>query len=127
MAALGIIVLVVVYLGFSVFVLASMWKVLAKAGQPGWAIFIPIYNIYVLMKVAGMSGWWLLACFVPILNILVAILMVAGIARNFGKGGGFAAGLFFLPFIFYPILAFGDAVYLGEGHPPESSSARVRY
>ena len=126
MEVLGSVIVVVVWLGFGVFMIASLWKVLTKAGQPGWAVLIPIYNLYVMLKVAGMSGWWVLGAFVPILSIVVAVLMVMGIARNFGKGGGFAAGLFFLPFIFYPILAFGDAKYLSAKQPPRSPSATVR-
>jgi hypothetical protein len=39
------------------------------------------------------------------------------IARNFGRSGWFAAGLIFLPIIFFPILAFGDSVYTGGEEP----------
>ena len=112
----AIVVLVVLYLGFAVFMLVSMWRVFTKAGQPGWAVLIPIYNLYVMLKVAGMSGWWILAFAVPIVNIVASVLMAVGIARNFGKGVGFAIGLIFLGFIFYPILAFGNAEYQGGSY-----------
>lgn len=94
--------------------LVSLWKVFTKAGQPGWASLIPIYNAYVLLKIAGKPGWWLLLMFIPLVNIIVMILALVGLSNNFGKGGGFAAGLIFLPIIFYPILAFGDAQYQGQ-------------
>ena len=92
-------------------IIAGMWKTLVKAGQPGWAILIPFYNIYVLLKVAGRPGWWLILCLIPLVNLVVVVIMCIDIARKFGKGTGFAVGLFFLGFIFYPILGFGDATY----------------
>jgi hypothetical protein len=103
----------IIWLAIVVLILASFWKVYAKAGRPGWFSLIPIYNVYVLLQMAGKPGWWLILCFVPIANIIVMILAVLGLARNFGKGGGFAVGLMLLPIIFYPILAFGDAQFSG--------------
>ncbi len=67
-----------------------------------------------MIKVAGKPGWWLVLYFVPIVNIVIEILIALGIARNFGKGTGFGAGIIFLPFIFIPILAFGSATYQPE-------------
>jgi len=107
----GLAIFLVCWLGLSLLMLVSMWVVLKKAGQPGWAILVPIYNVYVMLKVAGMPAWWLLLMFLPIINAIASIMMVLGIAKNFGKGAGFAVGLLFLPFIFYPVLAFGDAQY----------------
>lgn len=98
---------------FGLLMLVSMWRVFTKAGQPGWAVLIPIFNTYVMLKVAGKPGWWLLLLLIPVVNLIVTILMLAGIANNFGKGGGYVLGLIFLPFIFYPMLAFGDAQYCG--------------
>jgi len=98
---------------FAVIILwiAGMWKVFSKAGQPGWAAIIPIYQLIVLCQVAGRPIWWfllLLICF-PIFYIIICI----DIAKRFGKGGGFAVGLIFLPFIFFPMLGFGSAQYQG--------------
>jgi hypothetical protein len=90
-----------------------MWKVFEKAGQPGWASIIPIYNCYILLKIASKPGWWLILMFIPLVNLVIAFITYLGIAENFGKSTGFAVGLFFLPFIFFPILAFGDAQYSG--------------
>lgn len=95
----------------------GVWKVFAKGGQPGWACLIPIYNLYCLIKIAGKEWWWLLLFLVPLVNIAVAILLAIAISRNFGKGGGFVAGLIFLPWIFYPILGFGAAQYQRTLHP----------
>jgi ABC-type transport system involved in cytochrome c biogenesis permease component len=68
---------------------------------------------YVLLKVAGKPGWWVLLFFIPIVNLVIAIIAMIGVAQNFGKGGGFVVGLILLPIIFYPVLAFGSAQYRG--------------
>ena len=94
--------------------LASMWKVFAKAGQPGWACIIPFFNIYIMLQVAGKPGWWLILFFIPLVNFIMAILTLVGMAANFGKGVGYVLGLLFLPIIFWPMLAFGDAEYAGD-------------
>jgi hypothetical protein len=94
--------------------LVALWKVFEKAGQPGWAAIIPFYNFYILLKVAGKPGWCLIFIFIPIANLVIAFIACLGVAENFGKSTGFAVGLFFLPFIFYPILAFGDVQYCGD-------------
>lgn len=91
-------------------VTAGMWKVFTKAGQPGWAAIIPIYNFYVLLKVIGKPIWWLVLLIVfPVFWILSALAL----ANSFGKGIGFAIGLMLLGPIFLPILGFGDAKYVG--------------
>ncbi len=91
-----------------------------KAGQPGWAAFVPIYNGYIVLKIIGRPGWWLLLFFLGIIPIIgtLAVLVLAAIisydlARSFGKGAGFAVGLFLLGFIFSYILSYGSAQYVG--------------
>jgi hypothetical protein len=99
------------YLAFVVLVIAGFWKVFTKAGHPGWASLVPIYNAYVLLKIAGKPGWWLVLFLIPIVNFVIAIIVSIEVAKAFGKGGGFGVGLAFLGCIFYPILGFGDAKY----------------
>ncbi|MFT5424724.1 MAG: hypothetical protein ACI89L_002522 [Phycisphaerales bacterium] len=103
----------VVYLGIIVLIIAGMWKMFAKAGQPGWGAIVPIYNMYLLCKIAGRPGWWILLMFIPLVSIVVAIVLMLDLAKAFGKGVGFAIGLIFLGFIFIPILGFGSAEYQG--------------
>ena len=92
--------------------LVSLWKVFGKAGQPGWATIIPIYNIYVLTcEVAKKEIVWFILMLIPFVNIIASIIVSIEVAQKFGKGAGFGLGLAFLSFIFYPILAFGDAEY----------------
>jgi hypothetical protein len=100
-------------LAIAVLVIAGIWKVFVKAGHPGWAAIIPIYNLYILLKIAGRPGWWLLLFIVPVVSIVIAIIVAIDIAKSFGKGTGFGVGLAFLGPIFYPILGFGDASYQG--------------
>ena len=97
----------------AVIMIAAMWKVFTKAGKPGWASIIPIYNIIVLLSIAGKPTWWFILLLIPIVNLVIAILMYVALAEKFGKGGGFAMGLVFLGFIFFPILGFGGAQYRG--------------
>lgn len=96
-----------------VLLVVCLWKVFTKAGYPGWGSIIPIYNAYILCKIAGKSGWWVLLLLIPLVNFVIVILLGIGIAKNFGKSAGFGIGLAFLGFIFYPILAFGEAQYRG--------------
>jgi hypothetical protein len=100
-----------IQLAVIVLIVVALWKVFLKAGQPGWAAIVPFYNWYILLKVAGKPGWWLILLFIPLVNIVIIFLACLGVAENFGKGTGFAVGLFFLGFIFFPILAFSDAQY----------------
>lgn len=101
----------ILYLGFIAFIIASVWKTFEKAGQPGWASIIPIYNCYIMAKIGGVKNWWLIL--IPFVNIYIAFVISIAIAKSFGKGTGFGIGLIFLGFIFYPMLAFGDAQYIG--------------
>ena len=103
----------VFYVAVVVLVIIGLWKMFEKAGQPGWAAIIPFYNLYVLLQIAGRPGWWLILVFIPFVNLVIMLLLSLDIAKSFGKGTGFGIGLFFLVFIFYPILGFGDAKYLG--------------
>lgn len=95
-------------LAFILLLLVSMWRVYERAGEPGWAILVPIYNTYVLTRIGRVSGWWVLAMFVPLLNIVALFVVSIGVAERFNRGAGFGIGLVFLPFIFYPMLAWGD-------------------
>lgn len=102
-------------LAIAVLILVSMWMIYAKAGKPGWAAIIPIYNIIVLLEIVGKPWWWILLLLIPIVNIVIMIMMYNQLSKSFGKGAGFTVGIIFLSFIFLPILAFGDAKYIGPG------------
>lgn len=103
----------------------AMWKVFEKAGQPGWAAIIPIYNTYIMLKIGGKPGWWLLLMLIPIVNIVFVVWMYNMISKSFGKDEGFTVGMILLGIVFWPILGFGDARYLGPyGDPVAWRAAR---
>lgn len=99
------------WLGIVVVMIAAMWKVFVKAGKPGWAAIVPIYNVIVLLEIIGKPAWWVVLFFIPFVNFIVAIIVLFALAKSFGKGGGFAIGLLILPPIFYSVLAWGSARY----------------
>jgi Family of unknown function (DUF5684) len=99
----------IIGLAIGVLMVASMWKLFVKAGEPGWAAIIPIYNIITLLKIAGKPIWWIILFIVPVVNFVIEILLFIAVAKRFGKGAGFGLGLLFLAPIFWPLLAFGDA------------------
>ncbi len=98
-----------------VFFIVAAWKVFVKAGKPGWAILIPFYNLYVLLKIIGRPGWWIILYFIPIVNIVVQIIIAIDLAKSFGRSTAFGViMLWLLSFIGYPILAFGNSKYIGS-------------
>ena len=101
----------VIYFAIIIFLIISLWIVFTKAGRPGVAAIIPIWNIIELIRISGKPIWWIVLLLIPIVNIIFYIMILNGISKGFGKGEGFTVGLFFLSFIFFPILAFGNAKY----------------
>ncbi len=101
----------IIWLAIVVLAIAGMWKTFVKAGQPGWGAIVPIYNLYLLTVIAGRPAWWIILCFIPVVNLVVLILLGIDVAKKFGKSTGFGLGLAILPFIFYPMLGFSDATY----------------
>ncbi len=95
----------VVFLALVAVTTAALWRLFRVAGQPGWAAVVPIYNVVVLLRIAGRSAWWTLLAIVPFVNLLVMLLAALGISRRFGHGVPLAIGLWLLPFVFYPMLA----------------------
>ena len=99
--------------------IVGLWMVFVKAGERGWKAIIPFWNLYILCKITGRPGWWVILAIVPIVNlvwIVFSLLISLDLAKDFGKGGGFGVGLWLLGFIFYPILGFGSATYA----PPQA-------
>ena len=93
---------------FTVYMYASMWRIYAKAGEPGWTAIIPVYSIIILLKIVNKPWWWFFLLLIPVANIVFAIILTHRLSKAFGNGVGFTLGLIFLPFIFIPLLGFGD-------------------
>ena len=105
--------LLMVQLVVSLVVIAGNWKVYSKAGKPGWACIIPVYNMVVLLEIVGRPIWWIVLLLIPCVNIVVLVILFVDLAKSFGKDGAFAAGLVLLSPIFILILGFGSAEYQG--------------
>ena len=115
-AALGLgamLVPMIISLAVGVFMLMVMWKVFAKAGEPGWACIVPIYNVWTLFKIAQGNGARCFLTLIPVIGWVFGLIATLDLAKSFGKSAGFGWGLLILPYIFWPMLAFGGATYLG--------------
>lgn len=103
-----------------ILLLVSMWKVYRKLGKPGWAALVPVYNTVILLEVINRPMWWIALLFIPMLDLIFSFIIIAELLRGFGKGTLFAVGAMLLPFIFWPIIAFGSAEYHGyHDYSPE--------
>jgi len=92
-------------------IISALWKTFQKAGEPGWAAIIPIYNTLVLLRIVEKPWWWLFLLLVPYVNIVFGVWVLNLLGKRFGKSEGFTIGLLLLPFIFYPKLAWGNAAF----------------
>ncbi len=101
----------IVYLAVIALMIASMWKIFAKSGEPGWVAIVPIYNVYVLFKIVYGQGIMFLLTLIPIVGFFVCLKLYYDLAKAFGKGIGYTLGLIFLPIVFLPLLGFGEAQY----------------
>jgi hypothetical protein len=102
----------ILYFGVIILVIAGNWKIYEKAGKPGWACIIPIYNIIVLLEIIRKPWWWLLLLLVPFVNIVILFLMYIELAKAFGKSALYGIGMIFLAFILIPMLGFGSDRYI---------------
>jgi hypothetical protein len=119
-AIFGGTLLSVFYLVIAVIVFASYWKLFEKAGKPGWAGIVPIYNIVVMLEIIGKPIWWLVMLLIPCANIVFFFMINIELAKRFGKDTLYGVLMTLFGVIMYPILAFGDAVYTPP--PPEGTS-----
>ena len=103
----------VIYLAIYVLVVAGWWMMFTKAGEDGWKAIIPIWNFLIVLKIVGREWWWIILAVIPIVNIVIWLIVSFDLAKSFGRGTGFGVGLFFLSFIFAPILGFGSDTYKG--------------
>jgi hypothetical protein len=104
-------------------VVASMWKIFTKAGKPGWAAIVPIYNIITLLEIVGRPMWWVALMMIPFVNLIVMFLVAIDLAKSFGKTAGFGIGLAMLGPVFFPMLGFGSAQYVGPAAAAGASRA----
>ena len=111
-------------LAFTVFSIIGIWKMFEKAAQPGWGSLVPIYNLILIVRVAGLPEWMFLLLLIPVVNFVAMIIVSLEILERFSKGVGFTIGLIFLPALFYPLLGFGSDVYLPRPAATEHAPPR---
>ena len=97
---------------FVLYILGS-WRLFTKAGFPGWGVFVPIYNLWILTRIVNKPSWWLLLLLIPVVNVVFGIWMMNLLSKQFKKDVDFTIGLVLLPFIFIPILGLNH-IYIGE-------------
>lgn len=96
-----------------IIVYAAMWKIFTKAGKPGWAAIIPIYNAIVLLEIVGKPAWWIILLIIPFVGFIIGIIVMHQLSLAFGQGVGMTILLIFG--IGFLILGFGSAQYVGTG------------
>ena len=104
---------IITYLLVVVLYIIAEWKIFTKAGKPGWAVLIPIYNVIVMLEIIGKPWYWIFLFMIPIVNIIFIIWATNLLSKSFGHDVGFTLGLIFLGFIFVMILGLGDSRYVG--------------
>jgi hypothetical protein len=119
------IAVMLVELAIAVVVIAGLWKIFTKAGEPGWAAIVPIYGTIVLLKIAGKPAWWFILFLIPGVSLIVWILVAIELAKRFGQSTGYGIGLALLSVIFIPMLGFGSAAYQGAVPTPGFAPARA--
>jgi hypothetical protein len=106
------ILLIKVAVLFMLLYIESSWLIYKKAGKQGWAAFVPIYNTIILLEIVNKPIIWFFYMMIPVVNIIYVIKLNVELAKKFGKDESFAVGLLLIPFVFYPILGFGEEKYL---------------
>jgi hypothetical protein len=119
----AIVFLFVFVFAIVIFFIITYWKIFEKAGRPGWEVLIPVYNYFIMMKIIGKPWWWLLLMCIPIVNFVFIVMAVNMLSKSFGKDEGYTVGLLLLGVVFYPLLAFGDARYIGPYGDPAAFAA----
>lgn len=116
-------VMMIFYLAIMAITIASLWVLYAKAGKPGWAAIVPIYNSIVMIEIVGKPMIWILWLLIPCTAPVFGIWLINLFVKSFGKSEGYTVGVIFLPFIFLPMLAFGNNPYLG----PTAAEAKMGF
>lgn len=102
----------IISLVIAVVAIVALWKIFTKAGEPGWASIVPIYNTYTMVKIAGYNPLMFLLFLIPLVNIVFGIMVMIRIGKAFGKGTGWSViMLIIFNVIGMLILGFGNDQY----------------
>lgn len=133
-----ILIVLLFVLAASILEIIGKWKLLKKAGKKGWEAIIPYYNTWTLVEISGCKWWFFLIIICSsalslnfsyninettnisfnsldllggIINFVAMLCINYNISKKCNKDMAYAIGLTILPFIFYPILGFGNATF----------------
>ena len=113
------------WLAVAVASIIGMYKIFTKAGKPGWAAIVPIYNTVILHQIVGRPVWWVILYFIPFVNIIISVLVAIDLAKSFGKDEIFGiVALWLFSIVGYLMLGFGNATYKGPAGPDKSGASR---
>jgi lysylphosphatidylglycerol synthetase-like protein (DUF2156 family) len=106
-----------------ILMLVSTCFLMKKAGEHWWAALIPVYNYIVLLRMADKKWWWILLLLIPVVNIVLSIVWMVDLLRNFGKPGSHVLLLLFFGVIYWPVLAFSSGTVFKGGQNKEEAAA----
>jgi hypothetical protein len=111
LAPLAALLFILIGLAFTVFWIAGAWKMFEKAGQPGWGILVPVYNLLLIVRIAGSPDWMFILLLIPGVNIVAHIFVCLELGKRFSRGAAFTIGLIFIPAVFYALIGFSSSRY----------------
>ena len=90
-----------------ILVIVGLWGIFEKAGEKGWKILVPFYNLYIWLQIIKKPIWWYIFLLIPFINVFVILLMIVEVLKSFKKHGLLdqALGVLF-PFVYLPYLAY---------------------
>ena len=116
LGGLGVVIYIiamVISLAVSVVTVIALWKLFVKAGEPGWASIIPVYNCCCLAQIGLGNKWLGLLSLIPGAGGIFMMVVWFLVAKNFGKGTGFSICTVLFTPICLMIMAFGSSEYVG--------------
>ncbi|MCC3145295.1 DUF5684 domain-containing protein [Halanaerobium sp. Z-7514] len=97
-------------LSYYLFGTICLWLLFIEAGEKGWKSLIPIYNIYIISKIADKPTWWLILLFIPIANVIIALILFVNFIKKFNQPAWHAILLLFIPHLYVFYIAFSDKI-----------------
>jgi len=121
-----ILLLSLVLIAFFIACIVAVAEIYVKAGKPWWTSLIPFYSLYILLKIIGRPGWWILLYFIPFANIVVQLINAIDLAKVFGRSVAFGViGLWLFSLIGYLILGFGKSKYVGPTNTTTAAATQT--
>ena len=111
---MSLIVILVLIVIVSIPTCIGRWCMYKKAGLPGVASIVPIWNSWVLCTMLYGNGAWMFLYLIPGVNIYFTFLLIFDMARAFGKKSLYGLLLLYFPYIFIPVLGCSKSIeYVG--------------